>query len=412
MNWVDCELQKMKLNGERLLEFQLIFACAKTLLKNSETSDPRYLPNLLSLHSTDWRNFLELVHENRLTPFVYRVLRTLPETYINTPCDGLKQRWQRNSMHMLKMSSELARLIRRFSDNDIRAIAFKGPALSMQVYGEVNMRFCSDLDLLVSPDDYEKAETLLLQDGYAYLPGEVAFKRRVMRKPVSVHTHFVHPQNNTHVEVHFALLHGTDLSVFNFDDLWREQVAISVANTIIPTLLLPWHALYLAIHGEHHSWERLGRLYDIAAIIDRMSPEEIADLMVLAVQHGQKLRLMNALLLAHLFFGLNHIPEWARAKLSNARIRAYMGRVLQMTTAPMEFQERPIGRKHWLRHRIRWTACPTVMEKLRYLIVLFMPSEGDISRISLPDRLYGLHYFLRPIWVLKRKIEFLLKSAR
>ena len=414
MSWVDRELQEMHLGDERLLDFRTMFACARTLLENSETRDPRHLSGLLSLHSPDWHSFLDLLHENRLTPVAYRALRTLSvsEPNINALCDALKQRWQQNSALMLKVSAELVRLVRRFSENAIRVVAFKGPALAMQIYNQINMRSCGDLDFLVWPDDYERAERLLLQDGYTYLPGEVAFKRSVVRKPLTPHTCLVHQQNHTHVEIHFALLHETDSSAFNFDDLWGGRVFVPVANSTVPTLPLPLHALYLTIHGEAHGWGRLGWLYDVAAIVGRMSPEEIAGLIVLAEGYGQKIRLMNALLLTHLLFGLNNIPDGVRARMSNSSVRAYVKLALQMTTAPVERPERPLGHRYWLKKRIGWTGCATAREKWRRLAVFFMPIASDIVRFPLPDRLYGLHYFLRPFWALKRKVDLLLKQPK
>jgi hypothetical protein len=410
MNWADSELQEMQLGDERRLEFQILFACARAWLKNSEAPAPRHLYDLFSSHSPDWRNFLELVHENRLMPVVYRALSTLEEPGIAVLCQALKQHWQKNSLLMLQVSVELARMLKCFSNQGIPVISFKGPALAVQIYGEVNMRFCHDLDLLVSPEHFDRAEKLMLQAGYAYLPWEVANKGSIARKPASAHTHFIHSQNRTHIELHFSLLFRAHSSLFAFDNLWGRQVSIPVANSAVPTLPLPLHTLYLAIHGEHHSWERLGRLFDIAAIIDRMNPKEIRDLIELADAHGQKACLMNALLLMNLLLGLNNIPGEALARMSNSKIREYMKLVLQITAMPVASASNRLDPGYWMRIRFRWTACRTLKAKLRYLAVFMMPLEEDIVRLSLPDRLYVFHYFLRPIWILKRKLHFLLRK--
>jgi hypothetical protein len=396
--WLDRQLNKSRLDDQTVLEFKLMFACAEVLLKNSGAPDPRHLAGLIAHHSPDWRNFLDLLHENRFLPVACRALHALRGLGdVDSLSNAVRERWKRDSVHMLKMTAELVRLVKKLSDNAIRVIAFKGPALAMQVHNAANMRLCKDLDLLVAPEDHERAERVLLQEGYSYPLGEIPFKASLRRRLASSHTRMIHWENRTEVELHFDLMHEVFPSVWPFDVLWRERASVPIADTAVPTLSLPLHGLYLCLHGEKHSWERLIRPYDIAAVVDAMGQGGATDLMALAEHYGQKTRLMKSLLLAHLLFGLK-IPETPMRIMSDRRVRIYMELALQMIVAPR-------GRRYWLIKRVRWAACATAREKWRYLAAHFLPEDVDIARAPLPKQLFSLHSFLKPFWTFRRKLD-------
>ena len=52
----------------------------------------------------------------------------------------------------------------------MQAAPYKGPALAVQLYGNVALRQFSDLDILVHPRDVLLARDLLLAEGYSPLP--------------------------------------------------------------------------------------------------------------------------------------------------------------------------------------------------------------------------------------------------
>ncbi len=78
--------------------------------------------------------------------------------------------FQRVSALNILLTHELQKLLALFADNDVRAVPYKGPALALQLYGNVALRQFSDLDILVHPRDVLRARDLLLAEGYAQLP--------------------------------------------------------------------------------------------------------------------------------------------------------------------------------------------------------------------------------------------------
>lgn len=410
--WLDRQLEKPWLDGRTALEFELMRACGEALLATRGPADPRRLAGLAARHSTDWSGFLDLLRENRFLPVVHRALCASGVLGDGDPLgEAVRARFKKDSVRALTMTAELVRVVKRLADHAIRVLAFKGPALALQAYGAASMRISKDLDLLVAPEDHERAEKLLLQEGYGYPPGEIPFKAGLARRVASFHTHLVHGRNRTQVELHFDLQQDTFPSLMAFDDLWRERAAVRIASVDVPAFPLSLHGLYLCLHGEQHSWERLIRPFDIAAVADTLGPEGTAGLLRQAERLGLKARVMKGLLLAHLLFGVA-IPEEPRRLMSDRRVRAYMELALRMTLAPRNAGERSLGRRYRLRKRVRVAACETGREKWRYFVSHFLPEDADMARVPLPGRLLFLHSFLKPIWTLKRKLDGPVKPRR
>jgi len=59
------------------------------------------------------------------------------------------------------MTSELIMLMKLFEENNIEAIAFKGPTLSQMAYGNLTLRQYADLDILIDEKDLQKSINLL-----------------------------------------------------------------------------------------------------------------------------------------------------------------------------------------------------------------------------------------------------------
>ena len=61
----------------------------------------------------------------------------------------------------LWFASELLRITHHLAKKEIRAIPYKGPVLAQSAYGDLALRHFSDLDLLISPRDFDQAKNAL-----------------------------------------------------------------------------------------------------------------------------------------------------------------------------------------------------------------------------------------------------------
>ena len=69
------------------------------------------------------------------------------------------------------LAADLSVALAALRDADVRALAFKGVALSAQAYGDFSLRGAGDLDVLVAPEDLERAHGVLRSAGWAPAPG-------------------------------------------------------------------------------------------------------------------------------------------------------------------------------------------------------------------------------------------------
>ena len=215
----------------------------------------------------DWGAFLQMVDRHRVISPVYRCLSDrgtggVPETVLA----GLRDRHRRTTERVLVKTAELLRVLALFAGRRIPILPLKGPAVAMQVFGDIGSRHVGDLDLLVPPGFALEAERLLIEDGYRrMIPGfELTPKQTrayVRHRP---HFHYVHPKSGIHLELHWRFGLNRRLFRFTFDELWREKQILRIGGRDIFVLSLKHTILLLCVHGSAHAWFRLFWLNDIS----------------------------------------------------------------------------------------------------------------------------------------------------
>ncbi|MEC0233147.1 nucleotidyltransferase family protein [Paenibacillus kribbensis] len=229
----------------------------------------------IHLHKLDWTRLLRLAEHHRVVPLIYLQLKKSNHPAIPASLLGsLQAQYQRNTLRMLHLQAEAARLTRLLIDHGLRVFILKGPALAQQLYGDVSLRTSKDIDLLIAPDDMDEAEHWIREAGYESKSGET----RVLGswKWKDHHTSFLHPQKRMEVELHWRL-HPDAGGEPSFDELWdrrqfsepagasRRASADSMAAMAASTYTLggEHQFLYLSAHGARHGWFRLRWLVDI-----------------------------------------------------------------------------------------------------------------------------------------------------
>src|SRR5208282_1627925 len=114
----------------------------------------------------DWGEVLRLAEHHGVLPLAARNLiehaRGLPPEVERS----LRSAYEANLRRSLWFSAELARIMQHFERRQLRAVPYKGPALAQSVYRDLGLRSFSDLDFLISPADFERAEQALAEIGY------------------------------------------------------------------------------------------------------------------------------------------------------------------------------------------------------------------------------------------------------
>ena len=78
----------------------------------------------------------------------------------------MRERYLASQVRYLTMERQLSEIQDAFNTENISNLVIKGPALALTLYPSAAARPCSDIDLLVSPDEYLKARSVLDRIGY------------------------------------------------------------------------------------------------------------------------------------------------------------------------------------------------------------------------------------------------------
>jgi len=114
------------------------------------------------LHSEiDWERFCFFADYHRLSALVCCRLQPCPDSVPSEVLARLQRSARSTAQQNLRLAGELIRILQRLAAEGIRAIPYKGPALSQLLYGDLSLRPSGDLDILVSRPQFESARIAL-----------------------------------------------------------------------------------------------------------------------------------------------------------------------------------------------------------------------------------------------------------
>ena len=249
---------------QRRDEFELLCALAGTELSSER------IERIASwdLSAVDLSEFLRLAEFHGVLPLAARNLIEHCRGLSPDVERSLRSAYDANLARSLWFAAELARLLQHFEEKKLRAIPYKGPVLAQSVYGDVGLRSFSDLDLLISPADFERAKQTLAETGYhPAVELSAAVERLWLR--IGYERAFDGAAGKYLVELQWALLPHFYGVNFHMNDLRVEDLMARAGRTVIGgrevACLSPEDSLLvLCIHAAKHLWTRLVWLCDIA----------------------------------------------------------------------------------------------------------------------------------------------------
>jgi Uncharacterised nucleotidyltransferase len=356
--------------------------------------------------SLDWDYVLDQAEENSVTPLLGRQLQALPAGAVPAPVlDRLKDACRANTIRCLFLTAELTKIFDLFNSRGIRAIAYKGPALAMQAYGDMTLRQFEDLDIIVRQSDLPKANEVMRGLGYrprfdwlvssgvpsSLVPGEYNYRDEKRRIMVELHTEL-------------TLRHFPEAP--DLEDFSKRLTFVKLNEREIPTFSVEDALIVLSLHGAKDFWERFSWIADISELIQRYPRLDWG----VTIERAKVLRAERML----------HVALWLAIKLMETplpddillRLKAdrtandlaseILSRLLSRNYIPLNAK----GRFNFRRRML-----PETLEGWRYGIRLsVVPAEEDYEMIRLPGILSPLYVVLRPFRLL-RKYGFLSTKA-
>lgn len=313
-------------------------------------------------------------------------------SWIATPLavrQSLEQFQHHHLARTLTISHELVTVATALADAGIGFATFKGPMLALQLYGDLAMREYSDVDLIVSADDMERAEQVLAGRGYRNVQGDRAFREAFLRHHRQYA--FVREELDAAIDLHWAFTADPLPFPLRPAEIWPRLASVSLGGRSVPTLAGEEVALLLAGHGTKEGWRSLGWVCDFAMLVERVPDLDWARIHERARGNRTGNAVLLACALAHRLLDAPIPPALVDAVGRNRTVTARAAELaLRLRSAPPDDISRaPLEDLLLCDHvsdRI-WTAVKMTLS----------PTPGDHEALPLPPFLWPIYRLTRPM---------------
>lgn len=214
----------------------------------------------------DWDWLFTTGRQHGVLPLLWSHLSAHRTRIPRAALEAFEDDLRRNAANCLRITKELLTLSELLSDHDIPVIAFKGPVLSLCLYGRCCQRQYGDLDLLISLEDLQRTTSLLQSSGYD-LDLSRAQQRYFLKR--RYHFAFVHKDTRASVEIHWAFTPQYWPFLLDRQRLWNSKSMLDFQGHRLPCLAPEFRLLVLCAHGCKERWARLQLVADIHAVVDQ-----------------------------------------------------------------------------------------------------------------------------------------------
>jgi hypothetical protein len=374
------------------------------------------------LRSASPESFADCADRHKVSGLAYRALSSLESEDVYPGCAdrpevlaALRRDAAGKAAVTSAILSEWKRIEGEFRRSGIRVLIIKGPALSLELYGDPREREYRDLDLLIDSSSMAKAQDILFSFGYEHAEDIDGLSPR-FRDFVLMNGHhwaFKKRDRPVFIEIHGVAGSSIGLAPIPVEEAFLRAATRDYDGVSYPSLCREHHALLALLHGAKHQWCTLQWFLDCAVILSDGSldlPRRPATPNWRGPDPGLCLQAFEAL--ADRLIETPRIERYrpaSRHRPSRARYlaRASAGRLEALGSAP--------GRN---KHRImlQGTVCdflssssfPSCRDQIRSL---FRPNTNDFHMMPGRDLPLWLYYFARPPLVVARIILRTLRSS-
>ena len=267
-----------------------------------------------ALDEDSWAEFADLVIErHRIAP---AILGSLEAAGIKPPGSvlaRLRSEARANAFMALANKAETARLILALADRNCDPVMLKGWPLAEELLGAAAERHSKDIDLYIAPDEIETCLDVLRGLGYEVCGEHQGRTALIGRRALSAECNDLALWNEARqcqVEVHWRSNHFRGWPDLREVDGERRYWPLDDTGIRVRIPTGAAFLIYLASHGQQHSWARLKWLHDIALIMRRRDGATLVADLQAARPAGAGRAVATAVHLAHRVFGDPLPVDW------------------------------------------------------------------------------------------------------
>jgi hypothetical protein len=375
-------------------ENRVLLECARLVVGGGRGRDGDVAAlgaSLASVH--DWKALISAAPaQNLLGPLYKGLIGSAADVVPADRLTDLRDLFKANSGLMMRLTSQLLRIIELFRASRIVAVPYKGPALAQYVFGEVGMRQSVDLDILVAAADVARACDLLVANGFRWMAPTSAVPHRALLRN-ECEAVLVRTDGAPMVEIHWRVGPRFARGSLSAERLIARAGTISLLGVEVPSLCPRDLALVLALHASTHRWEGLEQILTFGLVLAKMSPDELTRTVDEARGQGCLRRFLIGCILARDVLGLelpHAVEECAAADPAAAHLADRSRSRLYSDDAGGTSGG---GRPGW---RGPAAALDTRSARLWHLPArIFAPGSGDWDAVHLPRGLRWMYYLVR-----------------
>jgi hypothetical protein len=360
----------------------------------------------------DWQRFLLLAQHHRLVPQVAHALQVCQMDSSSAEAQVVFGELRRlsavNAHQALRSLAELRRVVTELEKHKVPVRVLKGLPLAQSVFGDLSLRACGDLDLLIDEAGILEADRILRGFGYRglfqverFTPKRLSFYRSHWKDLA-----YENPATGLEVDLHWRCFRNREMPG-NGLCATAEQESVCFGGFQVETLPRMESLLYLCVHGTLDGWLYFKSLVDVAAQVRDMTELELDALATLAAGYGVLPELTAALTLVRRYLSMD---QWSALLLPQSD---------PTVEHILRYADHALVRGDYLADRDAIPIAATMAFELglrsnfRYrfellLRVLFRARMWET--IPLPDYLFGIYPLLSPFeWAIYRLRQWLAK---
>jgi hypothetical protein len=374
-------------------EHDLLLSCVRNAFM-SDRADP--VPALPA--TVDWDRFGNLSEWHNVVPLAYRALPAVcPGTIPPEATGRLRNLCHQNTARALALASELSRILGALNSCEIPAYPFKGPALSLMLYGDPARRQSRDLDVLIPREKLRRAMGVLDTLGYKAQNTWDGVRLAAHRR-TEYEMAFIRRDGKIAVELQWAVV--PDFFGFDHEKLgiWSLLEKRSRSGPSFPVLPPEETLLLLSVHGAKHLWCKLGWVCDVAGLLESPTPPDLSRTFELAGRCGVTRLLSLGLLLAERLTGVR-LPQEVSDRIDADLMAGSLARraIAVIAKTPVNPDVDPA--RYFFYFKAKDCRRDQLLFAARLMATL---AAGEWNPSSLPDSLYPFYYVLRPLDLLRR----------
>ncbi len=382
-------------------ENDLLLSCMGAAFGKDWKESPAAPPETLN-----WDRFVGLCDWHNVVPLVYRNLSAGHPGEIPGPVvNRLRSLSHASTVRALFLASELDRILKALASCGVPAYPFKGPALSLMLYGDLARRKSKDLDVLIPGDKLRRAMKVFDELGYDS-QSPMNGTRLAAHRCAEYETAFLRRDGRLHVELQWAVVPA--FFGFNHEKLgiWSILERRSLNGFSFPVLPPEETLILLSVHGAKHRWCKLVWVSDVAGLLTSENPPDLDRCFELARRCGMTRILRLSLLLAERLAGVR-LPDEVSSRIEADLMASTLMREVLSVIAATPVNPDVDPRRYLFYLKARERRRDQILFAGRLMATL---AAGEWNPAPLPDSLFPVSYCLRPFRLALRHGQSWLKS--